>query len=36
MAKSNMTDGAADTMAAAILLTVAVTWMYLWLSSLPA
>lgn len=36
MAKSNMTDGAADTLAAAILVTVAVTWMVLWLASLPA
>lgn len=36
MAKSNMSDGVADTLVAAALVAVVVGWTFLWLSGMPA
>lgn len=36
MSKSNMTDGAADTLAAAALVTVIVAGLMIWLTGMPA
>ena len=36
MAKSNMSDGAADGLAAVIVISVAVIWVYVYLSGMPA
>lgn len=36
MAKSNMTDSAADGLAAVILLSVVLVWVYLWLGGMPS
>ncbi len=35
MSKSNMSDGSADALAAAALVCVAITWMFLWLGGMP-
>jgi hypothetical protein len=36
MAKSNMSDGAADGLAAVIVISVAVIWAYVYLAGMPA
>jgi len=36
MTKSNMSDGVADTLAAAIIVCVVVGWVALWLGNMPA
>ena len=36
MSKSNMPDGAADTLAAAVLVTLVVAGLMLWLNGMPA
>jgi hypothetical protein len=36
MSKSNMTDGAADTIAATVLVTIIIGGVILWLNGMPA
>ena len=36
MSKSDMTDGAADTLAAAVLVTIVVAGIMMWLNGMPA
>ena len=36
MSKSNMSDGSADTLAAAVIVTVVIGWVALWLNGMPA
>ena len=36
MSSSNMNDGTADALAAVTVVTVAIVWLYLWLSGMPA